>query len=99
MELTELQEIINRHGKNLKQEVGLSLSEQEAKDIIKYAVSEVFSLQVVGSSLPNRNTMEKQLNTHSVSNAKGTLCKCNKAGLRGEKQCSYCVKQMENGEF
>lgn len=48
MELTELQEIINRHGKNLKQEVGLALSEQEAKDIIKYVVSEVFSLHVVG---------------------------------------------------
>ena len=32
MELTELQEIINRHGKNLKQEVGLALSEQEAKE-------------------------------------------------------------------
>lgn len=47
MELTELQEIINRHGKNLKQEVGLALSEQEAKDIIKYAISEVFSLHVV----------------------------------------------------
>ena len=50
MELTELQEIINRHGRNLKQEVGLALSEQEAKDIIKYAVSEVFSLHVVSSS-------------------------------------------------
>jgi hypothetical protein len=49
MELTELQEIINRHGKNLKQEVGLALSEQEAKDIIKYAVSEVFSLHVVSN--------------------------------------------------
>jgi hypothetical protein len=47
MELTELQEIINRHGRNLKQEIGLALSEQEAKDIIKSAVSEVFSLQVV----------------------------------------------------
>ena len=50
MELTELQEIINRHGKNLKQEIGLALSEQESKDIIKYAVSEVFSLHVVSGS-------------------------------------------------
>jgi hypothetical protein len=47
MELTELQEIINRHGRNLNQEIGLALSEQEAKDIIKSAVSEVFSLHVV----------------------------------------------------
>ena len=61
MELPELQEIINRHGKNLKQEVGLALSEQEAKDIIKYAVSEVFSLHVVGSSLPNRNTVISEI--------------------------------------
>jgi len=53
MELTELQEIINRNGRNLKQEIGLALSEQEAKDIIKAAVSEVFSLHVVGSSLPD----------------------------------------------
>jgi|TARA_R110000751_G_scaffold306247_1_gene424221 hypothetical protein len=53
MELTELQEIINRHGRNLKQEIGLALSEQEAKDIIKSAVSEVYSLHVVGSSLPD----------------------------------------------
>lgn len=51
MELTELQEIIDRHGRGLKNQVGLALSEQEAKDIIKYAVSEVFSLHVVGSGL------------------------------------------------
>ena len=50
MELTELQEIINRHGRNLKQEIGLALSEQEAKDIIKSAVSEVFSLHIVRCS-------------------------------------------------
>ena len=49
MELTELQEIINRHGRNLKQEIGLALSEQEAKDIVKAAVSEVFSLHVVST--------------------------------------------------
>ncbi len=51
MDSPELNEIIERHGKNLKQEIGLALSEQEAKDIIKSAVSEVFSLHVVGSSL------------------------------------------------
>lgn len=61
MELPELQEIINRHGKNLKQEIGLALSEQEAKNIIKSAVSEVFSLHVVGSSLPNRNTVISEI--------------------------------------
>lgn len=61
MELTELQDIIDRHGKSLKQEVGLALSEQEAKDIIKYAVSEVFSLHVVGSSLPNRNSVISEI--------------------------------------
>lgn len=46
----ELQEIIEKHGINLKQEIGLALSEQEAKDIIKSAVSEVFSLHVVVKS-------------------------------------------------
>ena len=50
MELTELQEIIDRHGRSLKQEIGLALSEKEAKDIIKSAVSEVFSLHVVSGS-------------------------------------------------
>ena len=55
MELTELQEIINRHGRNLKQEIGLALSEQESKDIIKAAVSEVFSLHVVGSSYSEKD--------------------------------------------
>ena len=50
MELTELQEIVDRNGRNLKQEIGLALSEQECKDIIKSAVSEVFSLHVVSSS-------------------------------------------------
>lgn len=53
MELTELQEIIDRNGRGLKQQVGLALSEQEAKDIIKSALSEVFYLHVVGSSLPD----------------------------------------------
>jgi len=50
MELKDLQEIIERNGLGLKQQVGLVLSEQEAKDIIKAAVSEVFSLHVVSSS-------------------------------------------------
>ena len=51
MELKDLQEIIDRNGRGLKQQVGLVLSEQEAKDIIKSAVSEVFSLHVVSERL------------------------------------------------
>jgi len=47
MELKDLQEIIDRNGLGLKQQVGLALSEQGAKDIIKAAVSEVFSLHLV----------------------------------------------------
>ncbi len=50
MELKDLQEIIDRNGSSLKQQVGLALSEEEAKNIIKHAVSEVFSLHVVSSS-------------------------------------------------
>jgi len=52
MELKDLQEIIDRNGIALKQRVGLTLSEQEAKKIIEAAVSEVFSLHVVSKSLP-----------------------------------------------
>ena len=52
MELTELQEIIERHGTNLKQEIGLALSETYCKQLIKEAVSEVFSLHVVVDRLP-----------------------------------------------
>jgi len=47
MELKDLQEIIDRNGLGLKQQVRLALSEQGAKDIIKAAVSEVFSLHLV----------------------------------------------------
>ena len=64
MELTELQEIINRHGINLKQEIGLALSEQECKDIIKSAVSEVFSLHVVSKSVNCGNCSEEESNMY-----------------------------------
>ena len=47
MELAELTEIINRHGTNLKQEIGLSLSDEECKYIVKSKLSELFSLHVV----------------------------------------------------
>ena len=30
---------------------------------------------------------------------KGTLCECNKAGLRGETLCNYCIEMMETTEF
>ena len=53
MELKDLEEIIERNGLELKQQVGLALSEQEAKDIIEAAVSEVFSLHVVSKSFCN----------------------------------------------
>jgi len=68
------------------------------------AIKYVVQLGELKSYLTEKALIElkTKLNTFAIPDVvvpKGTLCECNKAGLRGEPQCNYCIKQMEDCEF